>query len=186
MAALGKDRVDIMPLRPESVQLVETLKGIESISFVTLVVSLGAALVTILMAMLLVVRERAKEIGILKALGGTNTKIVMQFLTESAMLTCLGAIIGIGFAALSSNAILRGILDARLSSPNSDQMGSVQAVGAPATASPQELVANLGTVLDGQFILIGFGIALGIALLGTALPAFVIAKVRPAQIMRGN
>lgn len=186
IAALGKDRVDIMPLRPEAVQLVENLKGIEGISFVTLVVSLGAALVTILMAMLLVVRERAKEIGIMKALGGTNVKIITQFLTEATMLTCLSAVIGIAFAALSSNAILRGIIDARVSSPGTDQMGSVQAVGAPAALNPQELVTNLSTVLDLQFVLIGFGIALGIALVGTALPAFIIAKVRPAQLMRGN
>lgn len=186
-AALGKDRVDIMPLRPEAVQLVESLKSIEGISFVTLIVSLAAALVTILMAMLLVVRERAKEIGILKALGGTNAKIVMQFLTEATVLTCLSAIIGIAFAALSSNAILRGILDARINTPASDHMGgTVQAIGAPGASSPQELVANLSTILDWQFVLLGFGIALGIALIGTAIPAFIIAKVRPAQIMRGN
>lgn len=188
ISALGNGRVDILPIRPEAVQLVENLKGIERISFVTLVASLAAALVTILMAMLLVVRERAKEIGILKALGGTNAKIVAQFLTEATMLTSLSALIGIVFAALSSNAILRSILDARVQSANPEFAGGavVQAVGGPATVGPKELVANLSTVLDWQFILLGLGISLGIALIGTALPAYIIAKVRPAQIMRGN
>ncbi|HEX6258955.1 MAG TPA: FtsX-like permease family protein [Candidatus Saccharimonadales bacterium] len=185
-AALGKDRVDMMPLRPEAVQLVESLKAIESISLATLIVSLGAALITILTAMLLVVRERAKEIGILKALGGTNTKIVTQFLTEATVLTMLSALMAIVFAALSSNTILKGILDSRISSQANEQMGGVQAIGGPAAFNPTELVANLSTVLDWHFVLLGLGIALGIALIGTALPAFIIAKVRPAQIMRGN
>lgn len=57
-------------------------------------IALSAALmvVVVFFVMLLVVRERAREIGTLKAIGASDSGIVAGFLTEAVLLTAIGAL----------------------------------------------------------------------------------------------
>jgi putative ABC transport system permease protein len=64
----------------------------------------GAAFSTILMivgnTMIMAVRERTREIGVLKALGFPQSRILRLILGESLFLALLGGFVGIGIAAL--------------------------------------------------------------------------------------
>jgi putative ABC transport system permease protein len=61
------------------------------IGFITL---LGAA-IGLMNIMLVAVTERTKEVGLVKALGGKRKTVILQFLSESIIISVLGALFGI-------------------------------------------------------------------------------------------
>jgi len=46
--------------------------------------------------MLISIGERLYEIGLRKAIGATDTQIFLQFLAESALLSLIGGLVGVG------------------------------------------------------------------------------------------
>jgi len=80
---------------------------------VTLVV--GAAFITILMivgnTMMMVVRERACEIGVLKTLGFSSARVLHLVLGETVLLALLGGIPGLAVAAAVTLALRRSLVE---------------------------------------------------------------------------
>ena len=55
--------------------------------------------------MLVSITERTREIGIRKSLGARTGSIMLQFLSESAIITLLGGVIGIILGVLGANVV---------------------------------------------------------------------------------
>jgi putative ABC transport system permease protein len=67
-----------------------------------LITLIGAA-IGLMNIMLVAVTERTKEVGLIKALGGTRSSIRNQFLFESLIISLLGAAFGIILGVLVGN-----------------------------------------------------------------------------------
>ena len=71
-------------------------------------ISLAVAGILIMNIMLISVSQRTAEIGLLKALGASQHKIIVLFLTEATMLASMGAILGLLIGEIA-NSMIRNI-----------------------------------------------------------------------------
>ncbi len=126
------------------------LSGIAAISL--LVGGIG-----IMNIMLVSVSERTQEIGLRKALGARKADIKLQFLTESAMLSLLGGVLGIGLGWLLSSAF--GII-------------------AEQTGTPLVPIIGIGSILLATLFSAAIGIFFGL------YPASRAANLEPVEALR--
>jgi ABC-type lipoprotein release transport system permease subunit len=69
----------------------------------------GLMVVVVFFVTLLIVRERAWEIGTLKAIGASNRGIVTSFLTEALALCLVGGLLGVAFFMLWGGTLARRV-----------------------------------------------------------------------------
>ena len=195
--ALG-DTADVTTTEEHALTAVESLRSVEKVSIIGFVIALAAAGVIIFLTMLMIVRERRREIGVLKAIGGSNRTIVSQFVVEAVVLVAIGAVVGFGVAAVSSNSIAGALVSSNTSNssegasdlPSGPGGGGFRTMkldgGAKDLGSAGDLIGNVTTNINLKTLGYGLLAAIGIAIIGSAIPAWFITKVRPAEVLRGE
>jgi len=134
--------------------------ALKAVAYFVGILVLLSGIIGISNIMLIVVKERTKEIGIRRALGASPWSIRSQILTESVFLTLISGMAGISLGALVIY-VLNKLLDAN---------------------GPVEMFANpsvdLSTILIALFILISSGLLAGF------IPAQNAIKVKPIDALR--
>jgi len=190
---LGAGNVDVTSSQDAAQQALSPLENIESISLYSLIGALVAGSIITLLTMIMIVRERRREIGILKAIGASNIAIVTQFTTESLVLTLLGAVVGMVLGVFLSDPILNTLITNASTTTTSTSTGAAGGFGGGARRFGQAFgggirssLTSLHTSVGYSIILYGLGVAIIIAVIGSALPSLLIAKVKPAEVLRSE
>lgn len=187
-AALGTS-ADVVSNQASAKTAVEPLESVKTISTYSLIGALGAGAVIILLTMMMIVRERRREIGVMKAIGSSNGKTMLQFVSEAVTLTMLGLIVGVIIGIFAAQPVTKVLVNNSSSSTTTQiQGGPGGGMGRPGSStnttlrSVQNIQASVG--LD----TIGYGVAIAflIAIIGSAVPAYAISKIRPAEVMRAD
>lgn len=194
--ALGEELGEAIEVRSSSDNALQAVSGLETvkrISWIGFLVSLLCAAVVVFFTLTMTVRERRKEVGVLKAIGGTNRGVISQFVTESVTLVALATVLGLGLAAASSNVISDVLVSSNTPAESGGDAfanGKAMVATGPGGPKPPESTADLiGDIAAGigwDTLGLGLLVALGIAVLGSAVPAYLIARVRPAEVLRGE
>lgn len=199
-AKLGS-AADVVNDQESAKTAVEPLQSVKTISSYSVVGALIAGALVILLTMMMIVRERRREIGVMKAIGSSNLKTMLQFMSEAVTLTVLGLVVGLVISLVAAQPITKVLVDNSDSSSSSEQVGARRQGGpesgqgrAGAFMRPGNNTATgaLRGVQDIQASVgastLGYGVAVAfiIAIVGSAVPAYFISKIRPAEVMRAD
>lgn len=192
VTALKKSLGDAADITSQAEQAAASVSSLESISSLALAGVIGATIagaVIVLLAMVMIVRERRREIGVIKAIGGTNTKVIVQFITEALTLTIIGAVIGLALGVAVSGPMTNSLVTSSQNS-SSSTTSSTPGQGGPGgmmRGGMSQLNKNFTQItssLTPQTFASAIAITLVIAVVGSAVPAWFIARIRPAEVLR--
>jgi putative ABC transport system permease protein len=183
------DAADVVSQQDTSQQALAPLKNIKSVSLFSLLGAVVAGGVIIFLTMLMIVRERRREIAVLKAIGAPNRKVTLQFIYEAVTFTLMGAALGLVGGVLAGNPVTHMLVSSNTNNAASAAPGAAGGGGAGIRALQNRGAFNIGTIhaAAGWNVLgYGLGVALLIAVIGTAIPSLLIGRVRPAEVLRGE
>lgn len=195
---LGTSVATVSVGTPTSTTVLDSYDTIRNVSTYSLVGALIAGAIILLLCMLMIVRERRREIGVLKAFGSSNTGIVATFMTEAMTLTVLGGVFGIILGALLANPVLGVLKNNASNTPSASDIagpggafrtsfgGGSPRLGGFGGFHASSALNDLHAAVGPSLIVYGILAAVGIAIIGSAVPSFLIAKVRPAEVMRSE
>jgi putative ABC transport system permease protein len=142
----------------EFIANVNQIKMARATSWVTSTIALALGAIGVLNTMIMSVYERRREIGVLRAIGWRQLRVVRMVLAESLLLTIGGAIVG-SVAGMAFTRVLSRL---------------------PITSGVVQ-----GTV-ETHVIVQGFVVALAMGIVGAAYPAYWSTRLRPVEALRSK
>jgi putative ABC transport system permease protein len=137
--------------------------------------------------MIMIVRERRREIGVIKAIGGTNRSVIGQFMTESLTLTFIGGVVGLVLGVAVSGPMTSSLVkNSESSTSTTRQSGMPRGSGGPAERQLRQTIGDITSNASPATFAAAVGIMFLIAVLGSALPAWVVANIKPAEVLRSE
>jgi len=183
------DKADITSQAEVAAASVSSLQSISSLALAGVIGATVAGAVIVLLAMVMIVRERRHEIGVIKAIGGTNRKVIGQFVTEALTLTVIGAIVGLALGVLVSGPMTNSLVSSSQSNTSYSTSTTRGGMGGEMARGFNRIGSNFTQVTSSitpQVFIIAIGITLVIAVIGSAVPAWFIARIRPAEVLRSE
>lgn len=180
------DAADVTSSQDVAESTVQPLENVKTVALYSTITSLVAGTVIILLTMVMIVRERRREIGVMKAIGSSNAKTVVQFMVESLTLTVAGMVVGLLITFAASAPITNALVQNSTTTTNNSQTvnSGPRGFGRNLQATMDSSVKTIETSVGWATIFEGAAVAILIAVIGSAVPAYFISRVRPSEVMR--
>ncbi len=155
--------VDVVPLKAILDTVNAVLARLQALFLAVGVIALGVAGIGVAVSMIMTVRERTREIGVLKAVGYTSHQVLLLFLSEAAMIGVMGGAIGALLGSLGAYAL--------------HTMLSMVAPQAEFWAPPTPQIRP-------EFVLLAFATAVVVSIVSGAYPSYKASRLDPVIALR--
>ncbi len=181
--ALGADYDVVTPTdRSETQQ--EALDTIQSNSTTAAWLALITGMAVMVFIMILITRERIREIGVLKAIGFKNSKIISQLVTESVTLATLGFIVGVAFVIIAGPSISSMMIETGTVDQQSTTGGSSLVPGQDRPTGSTVGFAEVDFTMEPMLLVITLVVAVVLGIIGSLYPVMQAIRLSPAEALR--
>ena len=186
---------DYYTLSDNTDEITSTLTPIKNISnfsmtFLIIILIVGAIILAVIN--ILNIRDRKYEIGVLRAIGMSKTKLILSLLTELFIVTVIAFIIGIIGGKLLSQPVTNKMLENEINSQQVQTENTRENFGGRGFERPNERRAtqnyedSLTVTLDAKTVIILFSFGLILVIVSGSASAIFITKYNPNQILRNQ
>ncbi len=172
------DGYDVVPASAFASQMQSSLNSIAASSETGLWLSLITGAAVMIFIMILIARERTREIGVLKAIGFKNSSIVGQFFTESVTLATLGFVVGVVVVMVAGPSIASVLLG------TSSGSGTGGPGGPSSGGFGGALVPRMGFELQPDLMITTLILAILLGIVGSLYPIMKAISLKPAEALR--
>lgn len=207
----GNNIAEVSSDKDKAETTISSLENIAKTSLLSVIICMAVAVAIVFLAMLMVVRERRNEIGIMKAIGAKSRVIVTQFVAESLVITALASVVGLGVGVVGAAPLTKALTTSSTTSQtNQEQPGEpggsqgIQSQNSGATSSDdnktnerrggpggmmRQGMNEVGTVVaqvDWTIVLYAVVGCLLVAGLGATAASLVAMRIKPAEAVRAE
>jgi len=167
----------------ENLELAEaTLSQTQALAFQEIGIAIVATSLIVLFTMLYTVRERTKEIGVLKAIGFSNGNIMSQFMLEGVMISAIAGLVGVVIGTTAAPVLSAALLPP-ITGISSNSVNVTSFVGRQVSLPGLSLSAT-AAIPSVELLLLVFIGALLLGALGTLYPAWRASRTSPMEALR--
>ena len=180
---------DVVTAQQEYSRISGSVNNANSSSQTGMLISFIVAAVIVLLSVILVIRQRIREIGIMKAIGASNWQIGLQFGLETTVMTVVAAIVGVILSVLLGQQV------ANLFNGSSNTAGIPGGFGGGGRGAVfgggggrifSGSIGGIHVSVSPEVLLIAFVTAVVLAIVASIVPVWYIARVRPAEVLRNE
>jgi len=172
--------------------VISSMDTMLEIADLTLLLAVGATIITLTLTIILFLRDRKHEIGIYMALGDRKSKILFQFLTEIFFVATIGIAFALFVGNFLSDNISRNMFEQTLVERDQVSISSVHRLNQlpweliifdPAEMPLEEVVEMYDTSLDAGGVTAFIGVSFIVILISTIAPIMLIVKLEPRKVL---
>jgi putative ABC transport system permease protein len=183
---------DVVTAQQEFSAISGSISSANSSSQTGMIISFVVAAVVVLASVILVIRQRIREIGIMKAIGASNGQIGFQFGLETTVITVVATVFGILLSLLFGQQIAN-LFTSSNNGPTRTFTGSGGFTGGGTAVfgggGGRIFAGNIGGIhvaVSPEVVIIAFASAIILAIAASVIPVWYIARVRPAEVLRNE
>ncbi len=181
--ALGTDYDVVTPTDRSDTQQ-EALDTIQSNSTTAAWLALITGMAVMVFIMILITRERIREIGVLKAIGFKNSKIISQLVTESVTLATLGFFVGVAFVIIAGPSISSMMIETGTVDQQSTTGGGSLVPGQARPTGSTVGFAEVDFTMEPMLLVITLVVAVVLGIIGSLYPVMQAIRLSPAEALR--